>query len=43
MGFTVDKHAAHTANTFTAIVIKRNWVFSLLHEVIVEYVNHFQE
>ena len=43
MGFTVDKHAAHTANTFTAIVVKRNWVFSLLHEVIVEYVNHFQE
>ncbi len=43
MGFAVDHHAAHTADTFAAIVIKGDRIFSLGDEGFVDNIEHFEK
>jgi hypothetical protein len=43
VGMTVDIKRAHTADTFAAVIIKYYRLLTLLHELLVEHIEHFEE
>jgi hypothetical protein len=43
MGQTVDHAAATPADPFTAVMVKRNGILSLMDEVLVDHIEHFQK
>ena len=40
---SVDIERAHTADTLAAIVVEHNRFFTLVDELLIEYVEHFEE
>ena len=43
VGMSVDIERAHTADTLAAIVVEHNRFFTLVDELLIEYVEHFEE
>jgi len=40
---TIDIHGTHTANTFTAIVVKGNRVLALDDKLVIQDINHLEK
>ena len=40
---SIDMHGAGATNTFTAIVIKSNWILPFLDQSFIQYIKHFKE
>ena len=43
MRAAVDVEAAHPANAFAAIVVEGNRFFTLVNEIMVQHIEHFQK
>ena len=43
MCLAVNEHGAHAANTFSAIVVKRNRISARANDLVIHHVHHFQE
>jgi hypothetical protein len=43
MCLSIDHQAAHAADTFPAVMIKRDWLFALSDQLLIQYVQHLKE
>ena len=40
---TVDEEAARSANAFATVVVERDRIIALAHEVVVQHIEHFEK